>query len=303
MQVDIYHVRPDATFSIAVGLGCNLFRWTTGGREVLWSPEGFGGKPDDFFKGGNPILFPSVGRTWDRSQDPPVFERYRIFGKATPFTMPIHGILPSCSWTRIREAIREEQVQVEYSCAIPAEVREKHYPFDMELRIRYTLQKDTVRIEAAIENRDCVPAPFAFGFHPYFAFSDKSNLQVHLPCRSRMVLDPKLLISLGTEPMASGDFRLEPGKTYDNGFTDVSGRRASISDTNTGRSLHIDVDENIQTFVICANPQLPFVCIEPWTDGLGGYETLRTAGWETRTEMPVLRPGETKRLAVAYHVE
>ena len=71
-----------AEFAIARELGCNLFSWVVDGREVFHRPAGFPerGLP---YEGGNPLLFPAVGRTWDRSVEPPAADAYRLAGHAS----------------------------------------------------------------------------------------------------------------------------------------------------------------------------------------------------------------------------
>ena len=303
MRIDTYHLKGDTTFSIALDLGCNLFRWVMEGRSILYAPENFPRGDGDFFKGGNPILFPSVGRTWDRTEDPPVFGQYHIHGRSKTYQMPIHGLLPFAQGEKIHEDVFDDHIQVEYACLIPADVLEEHYPFNVSFRLRYTLKPASVRIEGFFENKGSTPAPFAFGCHPYFAFDDKTSLQIHLPCRERFILDPKLLVPIGREPLQSPILSLESTKTYDMGFTHVTGERASIVDSRNHRFLHIDIDSNIDAFVIYTNPQAVFICLEPWTKGLGAFETLNHKDWPATRDLMVLPPGQSQKVRLKYSVE
>jgi galactose mutarotase-like enzyme len=302
MKLDEYALRPDAAFSIAPEFGCNLISWTVAGRPVLYCPENFSFRTEDFYHAGNPILFPSVGRTWDRSGDEPVSERYRICGHARPFQMPIHGLLTLGQWAKMEEDISADAITVQYRLILPPAVMENHYPFPVTFRLRYTLKAASVRMEAFIENCGTGPAPFAFGLHPYFSVMTRDAVEIQLPCRSRMVLDPTLLIPVGKEPMDSSIFHLERDKTYDMGFTDVAGRQAVLIDIRAGRRVQIDFDANIEAFVIYSAPDKPFVCLEPWMRGLGAFETLVREDWTTGKAISVLRPGERRTIFIEYSV-
>jgi len=303
MKIDEVCLKSGDRFLIAVDLGANLFSWRTSGREVFYRPDGFGASREDFFKGGNPILFPSVGRTWDLSQNPPVFGQYRLLGRSQTYTMPIHGILPFCSWNKTYETIGDSRAVVEYTCVIPPEVRENHYPFDVEFKIRYTFGEQTVLQEAMTENRGTATAPFAFGLHPYFLIGKRSDVRLKLPCRKKTVLDPKLSISSGKEIPAEGEFSLTPGQTYDCVFVDITGQQASLIDRNLERTIIMEIDDLIQAFVIYSGSECPFICMEPWTKGLGAYSTLNHANWIEQGQIDQLQPGEKRQICVSYRVE
>jgi len=249
------------------------------------------------------VLFPSVGRTWDLSENPPIFGQYRLFGRSQPYTMPIHGILPFCSWEKTHKEIDDIRVVVEYACVIPPAVREKHYPFDVDFKMRYLFGEQTVLQEATMENRGTTTAPFAFGLHPYFLIGRRSDVRLNLPCRKQMTLDPKLSVPSGEEIPAEGEFSLASGQTYDYVFADITGRQASLIDRNLERTIHMEVDESIQAFVIYSGSECPIVCLEPWTKGLGAYSTLSQADWISQDPIDRLQPGEKRQIRVSYRVE
>lgn len=130
-QVDTYQIDNKNSFSIAQSWGCNIFSWIVDGKEIMFCPEGY---PEAAFKitgGGNPILLPSVGRTWDQSSGEPVLGNYRIYGIDRTFFMPNHGILFFCKWNKIEENQTQDSASVAYELIIPDEVKEKNYPFDL----------------------------------------------------------------------------------------------------------------------------------------------------------------------------
>ena len=86
-------------------------------------------------------------------------------------------------------------------------------------------------------------------------------------------------------------------------FGRIDGNRASLIDHMAGVAVHIDFDENIEMFVIYSSPDGRYVCLEPWTKGLGGYETLRRKDWQDTKQMSILMPQEKKTISVEYSME
>ncbi|MDD3927538.1 MAG: hypothetical protein PHT33_12860 [bacterium] len=305
MNIDRYFLSDGSSFAIAPDFGCNLFSWCSDGREIFYCPEGVPGDRERFYKGGNPVLFPAVGRTWNRDGDKPSPELYSVYGLEGEYRMPIHGILPFASWRKTSERVEESLVRVEYECHIPDNARAAHYPFDIGFKLVYSVTACTLSMTAVFENMGVSAAPLAFGYHPYFALSGNSRrgMKLHLPCSRRLQVDPECLVPTGDAVPVEFPLTLEDGVSYDHVFSDVNGRRASLTDTGAGRIVHIDFDDSIEALVVCSAAGSSFVCVEPWTRGLGAYETLSRPGWESAGAVNVLWPGEVRTISVRYSVE
>ena len=300
MNRETYHVAPATTVEIAPDFGCNLFSWIVDGQQLLYFPEIFSQDKDPFFIGGNPILFPSVGRTWDRTGDKPIANRYRIHGYSRTFEMPTHGLGLLGRWSKHKEDLCDQCVRVQYQLSIPEEVRARQYPFDVVLSIGYRISSNTIAMDVIIHNYDDDPAPFAFGFHPYFRIARKQDISVHLPCTRRAILDQELLIPIGEQPLTDPIFPLEENRRYNDVFTDVRGRYAAITDTKRGSEIKIHVDETIEAFVLSTKPGTSYICVEPWTKGLGMYETLAKTDWVNAGHLNIVMPGQERGISVAY---
>jgi galactose mutarotase-like enzyme len=303
MKIETFHLKPDTTFKILPEFGCNLFHWSIGSERVLYAPEGFSTGSERYFYGGNPILFPSVGRTWDCREKPPVPDRYRLWGHSEGLEMPIHGIVPFGRWQKIREDKQADQVRLEYQFSVSPDVLEKYYPFEVGFNLRYTLKAHSMAMEGIFENKGKTPAPFAFGVHPYFYVEDRTQIQIQLPCREKMVLDPELLIPIGLEPFNTPELSLEADKTYDMGFSGLYEKRVTLKNRTTGRSIAVDFDSQIETFVLYSAAGGKFICAEPWTRGLGGFETLNHPEWPQEQKFNILVPGESRNIKIEFSVK
>ena len=304
MQIDTYRPTDGAHYEVAPGRGCNVFRWQVGEQEILHAPPDFP-QQGRYSAGGNPVLFPAVGRTWDLAVDPPVQDRYHLAGHGDPLRMPIHGIMDECSF--VRETIGEDAARIDaaYGLRVPDRVRRECYPFRMQVRLELSMGARTLGVSATVHNPGEHPAPFAFGTHPYFRISDpgRDGVSLDLPASAQVDLDPQRLIPLGTTSKMEQPFTLDAATSYDLVLTGLHERHATLTDRRAGYRVRITYDSAVEFLVIYSPAGSPFICVEPWTAGLGGFATLADPGWRERPAMPMLPPGQTRTVAVRYDVE
>ena len=304
MRIEEYEIGHGTSCAIALDFGCNLFSWKVDGREIFYAPPGFPQKGDRFFDGGNPILFPSVGRTWWRKGPEPRADTYFLAGRKEPLAMPLHGLLASAEWRKFAEQTDTDRIHLTYAASLPASVREAHYPFPVEFRQTFTLSGSSLQLEAFFVNRGSDPAPMAFGYHPYFRINPDRRVAVALPCAYSLGLDPDLLVPTGRTVPVVMPVDVEPDSVLDNVFTGLPRpKRPSLAllyDESSELDIRIDCDESIETFVIYHPAGAEFLCLEPWTRGLGGYEGLGNPHWEQSADLLVLQPGQEKRISVRY---
>ncbi len=323
----------ESTISISPALGCNLYSWETGGKEVFFTPEGFLQQPGSdpataHLAGGNPVLFPAIGRTWDLTETPPAPEIYRLAGRTGRFRMPVHGLAGLMRWERIegspeatasrttadgaaRAAVAAPTAAsptaasptavAAYRGRIPEAVQAENYPFDVELTLQYKLSHDRVEITATATNHSAAAAPIAFGLHPYFRVSEKQAVAVELPCTSRVHLHEELLVPTGErESLDDPVLRFDDDSTYDIAFGDVNGPAARIRNVADGLDIIINIDPVVEMFVVYSGAHTPFVCVEPWTRGLGGYDSLRENATPTNPAIGFIEAGASRKLSIRY---
>lgn len=304
MKIDAYELSEGCSCKVAPGWGCNLFSWKVDGTELMYCPHDLPAKAAKITGGGNPILFPAVGRTWDRSSGQPVQGNYRIHGSDKTYFMPSHGILFLCTFEKTCEDRAADRITAAYELHVPERVRSENYPFDLGMTHRFTLSPTSVELEAVIANKGSVPAPAAFGYHPYFRVSNprREGVEVRMPVTKHLRVSTDTLLLTGESDETDGILKLEAGVDYDNVFGDPTGRRMSLMDRKAGHAVHVDFDEKCELFLVYTPAGSDFVCIEPWTRGLGGFEQLRNPGWESGGFVPVLKPGEIRRYGATFSV-
>ena len=291
--------------SIAVDWGCNLMSWIVDGNELMYCPPELPTTAKKITGGGSPLLFPAVGRTWDRSVTPAVQGQYRIHGCDKTYFMPSHGIVFLSKFVKVEEDRNGTTTSALFTLQVPDNVREENYPFDVAYSQRFTLTATTIELETILPNDDSKPAPVAFGHHPYFRVSnpEREGVEVHLPVKRHLLLDPDTVLFNGESEPADSVLKLQAGVYYDHVFADLTGSRMTMIDSKSHRKINVDFDEHFEHLTVYAPDGSDFVCIEPWTRGMGAYEYLKDPGWENGETIPVLQPGETRVLKTVYGVE
>lgn len=304
-MIDRLELTNGTSCSIAVGWGCNIISWNVGGNELIYCPPELPAEATKITGGGNPLLFPAVGRTWDFSVSPPVQGNYKISGLDKTYFMPSHGIIYRSKFAKVEEEQCADTASALYRLDIPAKVREENYPFDVAFSQRFTLTPTSIELETVVTNNDSTPAPMAFGHHPYFRVSNpaREGVEVRLPVTKYLKLDPDTILFTGESEPADGVLKLEAGVYYDHVFAGLTGNRMSLIDARSGRTVNVDFDDNFELMTVYAPDGSEFVCIEPWTRGLGAFCELGKPGWESGELVPVLQPGETKTLRCVFGVE
>jgi galactose mutarotase-like enzyme len=301
MNIDSFSLDSGTTIKIAPEFGCNLFSWIVDDREIFYTPPSWLSDKSTFYGGGNPILFPSVGRTWDCSGDKPVADKYIYHGKA--FRMPIHGLGMLGTWRKIFERRSGSSVEVEYEFVFPENALDLYYPFSVDFSIKYTLKPRFIGISARFANHEAQPVPFAYGLHPYFIVSSKENTHLALPCTHQELLDPELLISVGKKPLLESRIAIENDKDYDMVFTGNNHAGTSLTDMRTGVEIEIGTGDEIQTFVVYSPARQNHICLEPWTKGLGNYAQLSQPRAPLETLFGILDSGRQKTIEISYSIK
>ena len=71
---------------------------------------------------------------------------------------------------------------------------ENSYPFEMQLQVTYTLEINSFSVETSIKNLGSTLAPFAYGWHPYFAVSGLvDDCKLQLPTTKYFLTDNRLI--------------------------------------------------------------------------------------------------------------
>ncbi len=264
--------------------GAQLNSLKKDGVEYLWQ-----GNPD-YWAGQAPVCFPIVGVLKNG--------RAKAFGKECD--MKRHGvarITPFELYERHKNSVAFIQKS---DCNT-----KKHFPFDYELKIKYTIVGDTVANEYIITNTGSEKMPFVIGGHPAFncpisddeAFEDYKivfDRLVSIPClrpdhQSGLVnVDEKFDVMNGSDTLCLTHDLFEEKDALI--FENCPSKSVTLIGRNN-RGVRVEFQDMNNLLLWSAPGGAPFLAIEPWT-GISNCSDEDEI-FENKRGMTVLCPDET----------
>ena len=229
-------------------MGAELKSVVKDGKELLWE-----GNPD-VWAGQAPILFPICGGLKDGKF---IFE-----GKE--YTLPKHGYARMSEF-EIESAERESATFVLRS----DEESKKHYPFDYEFRVIYTLIDNKIKVDYSVKNVGSGDMYYSVGAHEAYAcpegieeYSLVFDKEEDFKCN---ILHGNLLgfdtysVGKGRELELKYDFFAKDALT----FLHLESRGVDLLHRPSGNKLRVEFDDSDYLFV-WTKPNANYICIEPW---------------------------------------
>lgn len=221
-------------------------------KEYIWE-----GKPE-VWNGSSPLLFPICGGLKE--------DKYILNGKE--YKMQKHGYG--------RFQIFEVENKTDSSAVFLHKSNEETkecFPFDYELRIIYTLEGKSLKIDYSVKNLTDDTMYFNIGSHEaYYTPEGIEDYDVVFPQNETMdsyVLYGNLL-SDQKLPMLK-DSNVLP--LYDKYFTidalvfkDLKSKSCLLRNRKTGKAVRVDFPD-ARYFLLWHKPNSPYMCVEPW-DGV-----------------------------------
>ncbi len=230
-------------------LGAEMKSLVANDREYLWD-----GKPE-VWPNSCPLMFPVCGGLKD--------DKYILDGKEYP--MQKHGYGRFLMF-EVESATDTTAVFLHKS----DDETKKCFPFDYELRLIYTLDGASVKLEYKVDNTSDKTMYFSIGSHEgYYTPEGIEDYDIIFPQNETLnayVLYGNLL-SNQQLPIIK-DTNILP--LYDKYFTvdalvfkDLKSRSAMLRNRKTGKAVKIDFDY-APYFLLWHKPNAPYICVEPW---------------------------------------
>lgn len=184
-----------------------------------------------------------------------------------------HGLARWVAWTL--EEHTPSSVSLSYRL-----MAQTGYPWAIDLHVLYDLSADGLHVTQTATNLAPEAAPYASGAHPYLCVGESIEaLELTLPARIRLLLDPERLLPTGQEPVAGtahdytspraiGDARLNDA--FGDLAYDAGRATATLVDPASGRGAALWVDEGHRWLQVYT-PEVPDghprrgIAIEPMT--------------------------------------
>ena len=260
------------------------------GRELMTDAD------PRWWTGHAPLLFPFVGRSRG--------DAYRLDGRDYP--MPQHGFARRMAFSQIEHLPEATTFRLEAD----AETRAV-YPFDFRLDMRFGLVGATLMMTATVTNRGASDMPFAFGYHPAFAWplpfggsvdDHRIEFEKPEPAPLRAVGDEPGLIARDAVPSPVEGRLLAPTHAMFEGdaliWDDLNSR--SLQWGVPGRKrLRIDFPDT-PWLGLWQKPGARYLCVEPWA-GMADLVGFDGDVWDKQGVMR-LAPGAERRFRMSVTV-
>lgn len=249
----------------------------TNGDEFMWTAD------PDVWPMHAPIMFPICGGLKD--------DKYLMYGKE--YTLQKHGF------------IRFETFKVEKSddtnvtfLYTPTAKTKAQYPFDYELRVIYTLDKNTLSAKYKVTNKSDVKMYYAVGGHEGYLCEDGiENYDVVFDKNetlSAYVLDGNLLTydkvpvieNSNTLPLKYDYFKVDALV-----FKDVKSNKVTLTHRDSSRRITVDFT-GFDVLMLWTKPGAKYICIEPWSSHPDNIDS--DYDFTKKYHITSLKIGETK---------
>lgn len=189
-----------------------------------------------------------------------------------------HGLARWAAWTP------EEHTDTSVSLVYRV-MAQTGYPWALDLHVLYDLSADGLVVTQTATNLSPEPAPYASGAHPYLCVGDTiEDLELHLPVRTRVLLDDRRLPTGRSEPVSGAYDFTSPRRVgdvvLDDAFGDLehAGGRATatLRDPGSGHGVQLWVDERhrwLQVYTPPADGPRPAVAVEPMTAPVDAFNS------------------------------
>jgi len=253
-----------ASLTLVPQFGGRLMRWDVAGQPVLHWPVAADWSRPGRIRGGNPLLFPFVGRHFVDSQP----GSWRA-ADGNIYAMDTHGFARNLPFT---SELEEDGRAVRLILSDTPQTRTE-YPFSFQFETLYRLDGAALEVEFVTRNTGTAPLPYYPGHHFYFALpvEQRATTTLTLPPHRTQVQLPDG--SLSATQAGAPAYRLDDAALIDRFHVLEAPGLARLSTTALGAhpartvTLAIDRPGSAPWYAVTTwteQPDSPFYCVEPW---------------------------------------
>ena len=257
-------------------LGAEVKSLVMDGAEYIWP-----GHPD-IWKSSCPLMFPICGGLRE--------DKYTYQGQE--YSMPRHGFGRTKVFTV--ESVTPDSAVFLLKAS---EETKAVYPFNFELRVRYTLKAQSLEIGYEVKNLGTDTMYFSIGSHEgYFTpegiedydiwFDQPETLNSYVLCGT-LLSDNQIPVIKEQKclPLYEKYFMIDTLV-----FKDLKSRSALLRNRKTGRAIRVDFPD-AKYFMVWHKPGAPYLCMEPWNGVADPVDS--DFAIETKEGIMTLGAGET----------
>jgi galactose mutarotase-like enzyme len=246
-------------------------------RELLWVP--LDEKARKVWSRSSPILFPIVGKLKD--------DTYTLQGKT--YQMSQHGFARDLKF----KCLACDGYEAEFFLEADQETF-KLYPFCFELRVKYVLEDQFLKIFYEVKNVDRQDIYFSIGAHPAFETSTLADYEIQFEVQESKYFQINNGFVDWDKSISLDSVVLSPTKKLFAEdaliFKDLKSKYIDLVNTKRHETIRIN-GTNTPFLGIWGKESVPFICLEPWY-GVSD-EALHDQNLETKKGIQKLEMGKT----------
>lgn len=258
----------------------------TAGVERIWTAE------PEIWNRHAPILFPFVGKVYEG--------KYRIGAQEYPMKTQ-HGFARD----QVFSCVEETELSVTH-CLMATDATRAVYPFEFKLTVCHRLAGKQLAIEWTIENLGVEKMYFSIGGHPGLLMpkgARKEDCLMFFPGMQELkYLSANdagyILPQIRTLPLRDGYAAWQDDIPATWIFEDHQVKTVGIAGPDGAPYVTMHC-EDFPMLAIWANPEGPFICLEPWVGRADDDGFVGTV--EQKKDMQALTAGEKQE--IAYSIE
>jgi len=280
-------------------MGARLMNWnvTLGDgsvRDIIYWPEAQNLDNIAGIRGGNPILFPFSGRSYDGGEI-----NFWRGDDGVRRAMPMHGLARQGKFriTRLDEGGFSAQF-------MPDEAAKAAYPYDYEFVVSYRFDPLGVFVELQLTNLGSTPIPWSAGHHFYFTLPwspGRTRADYVLETTASKALSRDERGKLVAGPRVGTRETLANKNLIDLIQTGLRREVFVLTETPTGNRLNFrsgmanSSNRDLAVVTWTQDEKSPFYCIEPWMGPPNAPET--------KVGLHSVAPGQTQKFYVEITLE
>lgn len=283
--------------------GSNLYSLKVDETELLVQPAKLGLPAIRY---GFPILFPTPNRVRDSRF---TFEGQTFNFRPNERTNFIHGLVHSVPWQFADPTANDSSASVEtFLNWDPATTNFSSFPIRHQLRIKFTLDSQGVRLTFTVENRDERRLPFGFAFHPWFqVLGSRKETYLYVPAQKHMEAEG-LLPTGKLENLEGSPYDLRSPVSLESLRLDnvywglVPEKAPGYEIRDRGLKISLVGSKEFTHMVVYTPPGKPFFCMENQTCSTDAHN-LHARGFEKAAHLLIIDKGKSLSGSVYVKVE
>jgi len=251
-----------AEVDLAPSVGARLMRWSVNGRSVLHWPENADWSAPTKIRGGNPLLFPLIARTF---LDGKIGFWRDPAGKVRP--APMHGLVRAAPFDTLSQDVDRITMRIAWDRSMA-----EAWPFPFVLTVEYALEAGALVVAFTIENTGAETMPYSLGNHFYFEVPAADRAHWFLEGSFKSFARQNATGRIVSVPAVEGDGVLSSPDLVDLFHIGSPPGGVTLRNRTDGRTVLFDW----LTDAAGRNPwyavttwteslQSDFYCVEPWT--------------------------------------